>query len=489
MQLRRHYVDVPEGAGQRRVHLRVMGAGPPLLLVHQSPRSSAEWLPLMARHADRFTLIAPDTPGFGQSAPLADPGPDVDSYAQALLALLDRLGLPPLPAYGFHSGAIILMRALMQAPTRFTALACGGLALWTKAERADFGARYTPPFHPCAYGEHLAWAWSRVLEQSWVFPWYRLEPAARLPAPHADAARVHDMVMEMLEAGNAYALGYAAVLQAPRDLPPADAMLPPVLIAAYAGDPLQAHLDRLPALPAGWAARKVDSPAALEAAALDFLARHPAAAPLPALQQVANAGFLPLRAPGFDGLIHWQGSGTHLFLHAPGDALGDAPAGSLALDLPGHGLSDDWRDPPRGLDGWVDLLAAAVAAAGWTIGAVAGAGWSDLLANRLAGRLQVAHHPSARPRGDRARWRAEGLPDIRPDRFGSHLLRAWQALRAEVLFDPWFEVSAASGRDFAPEELACQRLARRHLARLRARSGQALLEACLDAAPGDDKDR
>ena len=49
MRLRRLFVDVAQGARRRRVHLRVAGEGPPLLLVHQSPRSSAEWLPLMAQ--------------------------------------------------------------------------------------------------------------------------------------------------------------------------------------------------------------------------------------------------------------------------------------------------------------------------------------------------------------------------------------------------------------------------------------------------------
>ena len=43
--------------GERRVHYRVAGEGPPVVLLHQSPRNSAELLPLMqAQGSDRPTL-------------------------------------------------------------------------------------------------------------------------------------------------------------------------------------------------------------------------------------------------------------------------------------------------------------------------------------------------------------------------------------------------------------------------------------------------
>jgi pimeloyl-ACP methyl ester carboxylesterase len=484
MQLRRLFVDVPDGAGRRRVHLRIAGQGPALLLVHQSPRSSAEWLPLMARLADRFTLIAPDTPGFGDSAPLANLAPVVVDYAQALVDLLDALGIARIAAFGFHSGAIILMTALKAAPDRFAALACGGYALWTDAERADFGARYTPPFLPSPYGEHLAWAWNRVLEQSWFFPWYRTDAGARLPGAHADVGRVNDIVMEMLAAGNSFSLGYAAVLQAPRDLPPADATMPPVLIAAYDGDPLQAHVDRLPPLPRGWEARKVASPAALEDAAIAWVGPHarPLDQPLP---EAPDAGFAPVAAAGFDGLLRWRGSGDRLWLPAPGGAAALAPSGVLALDPPGHGLSDGWKDAPATLGPWVEVLVAALG--GRAIASVVGEGWSARLAAALAARLGVPDLSGPLPRGTVADWRAHGLPGLAPDRHGGHLARAWGMVRAATFFDPWFQPAAANERDFDPADLAPVALARRHLALLRATAAQPLLAACLDDGDAPDE--
>jgi hypothetical protein len=51
-----------------------------------------------------------------------------------------------------------------------------------------------------------------------------------------------------------------------------------------------------------------------------------------------------------------------------------------------------------------------------------------------------------------------------------------------VFFEPWFAPSAANARSFTPEEIAPERLAKAHLALLRARRGREYLQACL----GDD---
>jgi haloalkane dehalogenase len=481
MRVMRHFLDVadPHG-GRRRVHYRRIGNGPPVLLVHQSPRSSAEWEPLMQDWAADFTLLAPDTPGFGQSEQLPHASPGIEAYADALLAFLDAAGIDRIAAYGFHSGAVILMTAIRKAPHRFTAVACGGYAVWTAREQADFGARYTPPFHPMPYGEHLAFAWNRVLEQGWFFPWYRSEPSARLGMASPDPARVHASVMDILAAGNAYALGYGAVLAAPRALPPADAALPPVLIAAYDGDPLQAHIDRLGPLPEGWEARKVRTPAELAQAARQWVAARPAP-PIAELPAPDDAGFVAVASAGFSGLVHWRGQGERLWLHAPGSAAALAPGDALALDLPGHGLSGSWPSSPGDLASWVAVGESALAALGASVKAIAGEGWSSVFAAALAARLSLQHEASPPPRGRIADWQQHGLPDREPSRFGEHLHRAWGAVRAGVFFDPWFAPSAANARAFEPGEAEPARLAVRHLALLRASGGEALLAACLQA--------
>lgn len=455
MTITRHFIRI----GNRTVHYRKAGSGPILLMIHQSPRSSAEYEALMETWAPHFTCIAPDTPGFGQSDALSG-DPDINDFAAAAHDLLDALGIERCAAYGFHSGAIILMTAVKQQPDRFSRVAMGGYAVWTAAEMELFGDAYLPPFHPSDYGEHLTWLWNRILEQSWFFPWFATDDAHRLSVAHADPERVNAVVREMLDAGNAYQAGYGAVLRAPRDIPPADAAMPPCLITAYNGDPLQEHIDRLGEMPAGWSARKVETPADHQQASLDHLldGDH---APAPALPEAPDRGFLAIAHGGFDGLIHWRGDpgADALILHAPGRAsAAEADSGTLHIDLPGHGLSDDWTgDAPTDWQSWQAV-----------IGAIA----DSFSAATIDG-------PSA-PTGDPAQL----YPDLTPDRFGAYLSTAWQVVRARHFYAPWYAADADHARAFDPGDLAPEKLAIEHLELLQARAARAWHEALLDRDKG-----
>ena len=416
------------GSG-RKVHYRRCGSGPVLLMVHQSPRSSAEYAELMRRWGEHFTCIAPDTPGFGQSDPL--PGdPDIADFADALSEFLDALGLARCAAYGFHSGGIILVTAVKRQPQRFSALAIGGYAIWTPQEMAIFGESYLPEFRPSLYGEHLTWLWNRMLEQSWVFPWFDTREEARLSVAHADVPRVAQAVSEMLDAGNAYRAGYGAVLRAPRDIPPVGSDVPPCLITAYDGDPLQAHIDRLGDMPAGWRAEKVHTPADHQAASLAFLRLHAGGDACPVLAEDDREGWLEIG----DGLVHWKGTkGGTLVLHGPAREMAEPGEGEIAIDVPGHGQSD----PAQDLQDAVEAVATALGAA--------------------------ATDWPAPPAGDPALL----YPDMTPDRFGGYLQRAWAAARAEAFFAPWYEASAANAIPLDPALLAPEALHARARARIR----------------------
>lgn len=430
-QITRHILTIP-GSG-RKVHYRRCGRGPALLMVHQSPRSSGEYSELMKKWGEHFTCIAPDTPGFGQSDPL--PGkPEINEFADALCEFADALGLRKCAAYGFHSGGIILVTALKRQPERFSAMAIGGYAIWTEQEMRIFGERYLPEFHPSDYGEHLSWLWSRMLEQSWVFPWFDTREEARLSVAHADIGRVAQAVSEMLDAGNAYKAGYGAVLRAPRDIPPSDAIVPSCLISAYDGDPLQAHIDRLGDMPEGWSARKVVSPAEHQAVSLAFLQDHGDTEDCPTLAQDVNEGWLELR----DGLIHWKGTPSgaqRLVLHGPAGEMDElAEPGTIAIDLPGHGQSDASDDISRTI--------------------------REVMAHFDIAEMAL---PSV-PNGDPERL----YPDMTPDRFGQYLSRAWQVARAEAFFAPWYDAVAQSAIPLDTSRLDPAALHARARARIRA---------------------
>ena len=58
-------------------HVARAGRGPALVLLHGWPEFWFAWEPLMQRLADRYTLIAPDLRGFGDSdKPTGAFGPD-----------------------------------------------------------------------------------------------------------------------------------------------------------------------------------------------------------------------------------------------------------------------------------------------------------------------------------------------------------------------------------------------------------------------------
>lgn len=482
MRIMRHFVDV---CG-RRVHYRRCGAGPALLMVHQSPRSSAELEPLMRRWGTSFTCLAPDTPGFGQSDPLTGTGADTGAFGDAIVAFLDALGMKRVSAYGFHSGGIILVSALRRHPARFSALAVGGYAVWTEQERADFARSYLPPFRPTSYGEHLIWVWNRVLEQTWFFPWYLAEDGARLPFTTDDPLVADAVVRDFLDSGDAYRAGYGAVMQAMRDIPPPGSRTPPVVIAAYDGDPLQAHLDRLGELPSTWRAAAVRTPDELEDLFLKHLAEH-AREPAPAETGETDAGFVHVETAGFNGLIHWRGDRTssRLLLHGPGrEASLLGLTNRLLLDLPGHGLSDTWPAAASAqLEDWAAIMASAVAALAAPVEVVEGEGASALLAAetaRILGAKGWAGIEAHLPLPENVDlWLARGLPDTTPDRFGCYLTRAWSAVRAAHFFWPWFAAAPEHARAFDPGDIAPEKLAREHRALLRATAAPALLSTLL----------
>jgi len=120
--VRREYVDGPWG----QIHLRIAAPRrrrderrPALVCFHYSPGSARMFdavLPLLA--ADR-TVIAPDTPGYGASAP-PPAQPSLPEYADALAAGLARLGHGergrPLDLMGHLTGSLLAVELATTRP-------------------------------------------------------------------------------------------------------------------------------------------------------------------------------------------------------------------------------------------------------------------------------------------------------------------------------------------------------------------------------------
>ncbi|MEA2221267.1 MAG: hypothetical protein QOJ35_3893 [Solirubrobacteraceae bacterium] len=112
-----------------RLSYRIGGRGPLLILVHGITNSSATWQPVLATLAQRFTVLAPDLLGHGDSAkPRGDYS--LGANASLLRDLMVALGHERATIVGHSLGGGIAMQIAYQFPERVQRLvlvSSGGL--------------------------------------------------------------------------------------------------------------------------------------------------------------------------------------------------------------------------------------------------------------------------------------------------------------------------------------------------------------------------
>jgi pimeloyl-ACP methyl ester carboxylesterase len=97
---------------------------PAVLLLHGFPTSSHMYRNLISALADKYRVIAPDYPGFGQSAmpDRAKFSYTFGNYAQLVEALTEKLGVDRYALYVMDYGAPVGFRLAAKHPERVTAL-------------------------------------------------------------------------------------------------------------------------------------------------------------------------------------------------------------------------------------------------------------------------------------------------------------------------------------------------------------------------------
>lgn len=469
LRVRKRYVTVPHG----QVHLRVAGAGPPVVLLHDSPRSSVMHLPNLGWLGRRFTVYALDTPGYGRSTPLpAEPAPTIPDFAAALGHALGALGLERPAVYGFHTSSKIALALATLPGAPLGGAVLDGLSLPASPPPEAFIARYMQPFAVSGDGSHLASQWSKVLDFHRWFPWFSQTAATRLDMDLPDDDALHAYAMDTLMAGPAWSSAYAAAMRYPAREAIGRVRLP-LTFTCRADDVLYAYLDALPdPLPPG--SRRAPLAAGRDEwqrRLAEWFAEYAAPAAVPPPPD-------PLDEPGpqarrayvdhADGQVHLRlaGEGPRpplLMLHdLPGSAAALEPlAGVLATDrrvvapdLPGCGESDALTTATAtayadALLGCLDRL---------RLDAV------DLYAEHLAAPLAMELARRAPQRVRRiacdglpplqAAARAALLPDycpsLAPRRDGTHWLAAWHLLGDREASWPWFDRRRSAARRRSP---------------------------------------
>ena len=114
------------GAGAE-VHAVVGGSGPPLLLLHGYAQTHALWHKVAPRLARRFTVVAPDLRGYGDSGkPVSDENHEPYSkreMAKDAVALMAHLGHGRFALAGHDRGARVSHRLVADHPQAVTRVA------------------------------------------------------------------------------------------------------------------------------------------------------------------------------------------------------------------------------------------------------------------------------------------------------------------------------------------------------------------------------
>jgi len=104
-----------------KLHYMTAGHGTPLILLHGYAETSLMWKPIIPVLAERFTVIAPDLPGIGDSDIPAD-GLDMKSAAIRIHDLSKSLGVQKAEVVGHDIGLMIAYAYAAQFPTEVTKL-------------------------------------------------------------------------------------------------------------------------------------------------------------------------------------------------------------------------------------------------------------------------------------------------------------------------------------------------------------------------------
>ncbi|MBU1361820.1 MAG: alpha/beta hydrolase [Gammaproteobacteria bacterium] len=157
MNIRRAFADLSVG----QVHYAQCGdiGAPPVLLLHQSPRSWAEYRHVLPLLGPRFRAVAMDTAGFGDSAAGTEPA-SIEHWAQVAVELLDALGMPAAHVVGHHTGGVIAVEMAANHGARVRSLVLSSTPFIDEGFRRARAQR--PPIdevETSADGSHLTALW------------------------------------------------------------------------------------------------------------------------------------------------------------------------------------------------------------------------------------------------------------------------------------------------------------------------------------------
>jgi len=118
-------IDIPAGKRGESVRVVYSADGPPdapaVLLLHGSPGSRNDFRAVVPHLIDRYRLLAPDLPGFGDSSRRVTDY-SIRAHAEYCIDLIDRLSIERVHIIGFSMGGGVGLEIYRAAPERVASL-------------------------------------------------------------------------------------------------------------------------------------------------------------------------------------------------------------------------------------------------------------------------------------------------------------------------------------------------------------------------------
>lgn len=158
---RRRFSEGPCGP----LHFRIAEPGrakhPPLMCLHSSPNSGRIYDQVLAQLGTDRVVVAPDTPGFGDSE--APPEPvEIEDYARTMSWLADELGFAQMDLMGYHTGSDTCIEIARQRPELVRRIVMNSAPIFTDAELAELKQWYEAA-ELSEDGSHLVERWKRMI--------------------------------------------------------------------------------------------------------------------------------------------------------------------------------------------------------------------------------------------------------------------------------------------------------------------------------------
>lgn len=191
-----------------------------------------------------FHVIAPDTPGYGQSAALTPAPETIEEYIPFLEKLVAHLEAERIFLYGTATGAQLAIAYASKHPKNVVHLFLDNVAHFEDDFRNQLLQQYFISLEPVADGSHLVRLQQMVERSCLFFPWFSSKETDRIATSLPPAHILQQLFDDYLLAGTDYARAYRAAFMHER-AEKVQQLKVPTLIFRWEGSPILHYMDQL----------------------------------------------------------------------------------------------------------------------------------------------------------------------------------------------------------------------------------------------------